>query len=455
MIAQPVLSRQIRAFEAELGVQLFVRDTHGTELTDHGRLLYQEAEALLASAAAVRRRIAIAARGESEFTVGFMPGLMVTTAVRAFQRAHPDVSIAGHADQLGGPGPGAPRGRADVSYLRRPFDAAGWPPSSCSPNRAWSCCPTEHELATASGVADGRPRRRSTCSRIQPPCRSGRPSPPRCDAGGPDPSAEPDCRGEAGARRRGPAGSRSSRCRPRTFYRRADVAFVPVPTFRRPRSPRLGSGEAVAPDRRVRRSSSRREHPNEQRRSELNATAGTLTRAVAPIGEAVGATRAGTATIDLGPPTNGANTVILDVSCISATGNISVPPAAASHRTPPAEPRRSAAGRAGTAPSDRPPSISKTIPRPWQSIRRLDNELLRRQPDRADIRSSQCEVRVPLDLQWRAGHEWEARFRLREGVRRLHRQRVHQRLQVGRDHRDRHVRNRYRHLRQQHNKTIP
>src|SRR3954453_22648202 len=70
MIAQPVLSRQIRVFEAELGVQLFVRDTHGTELTDHGRLLYQEAESLLASAAAVRRRIAIAARGESEFTVG-------------------------------------------------------------------------------------------------------------------------------------------------------------------------------------------------------------------------------------------------------------------------------------------------------------------------------------------------------------------------------------------------
>src|SRR4051794_23624569 len=55
----------------------------------------------------------------------------------------------------------------------------------------------------------------------------------------------------------------------------------------------------------------------------VNSFPGTTT--VAPVGKAVAVTHTGTATIDLGPATNGANTVILDVTCISATGSISVP----------------------------------------------------------------------------------------------------------------------------------
>ncbi|MFF1875826.1 hypothetical protein, partial [Kitasatospora herbaricolor] len=46
---------------------------------------------------------------------------------------------------------------------------------------------------------------------------------------------------------------------------------------------------------------------------------------VAPISRVVAVTRTGTATINLGPAANGANTVIIDVTCISDTGNISVP----------------------------------------------------------------------------------------------------------------------------------
>lgn len=46
---------------------------------------------------------------------------------------------------------------------------------------------------------------------------------------------------------------------------------------------------------------------------------------VAPIGKTVTVTRTGTATINLGTATHGANTVIIDVTCISDIGNISVP----------------------------------------------------------------------------------------------------------------------------------
>ena len=92
-IAQPVLSRQIRAFEDELGSQLFARDRRHTELTPAGEQLLEEAGPLLANAEAVRRRVGRMARGSGTFTVGFMPGLLVTAAVRALSAVHPDLTV--------------------------------------------------------------------------------------------------------------------------------------------------------------------------------------------------------------------------------------------------------------------------------------------------------------------------------------------------------------------------
>ena len=61
-IAQPVLSRQIRAFEGELGVQLFDRDSRGTRLTAAGTQLLEHAKFLLAESKALRQRLFQAAR---------------------------------------------------------------------------------------------------------------------------------------------------------------------------------------------------------------------------------------------------------------------------------------------------------------------------------------------------------------------------------------------------------
>src|SRR5665213_2768961 len=47
-IAQPVLSRQIRALEHDLGAALFARDSHGVVLTDAGTQLLTDAGPLLA-----------------------------------------------------------------------------------------------------------------------------------------------------------------------------------------------------------------------------------------------------------------------------------------------------------------------------------------------------------------------------------------------------------------------
>ena len=88
-IAQPVLSRQIRALEQELKVKLFVRGNRGTELTAAGRALMEEARHLLPAADGARRRVLDANTGHRTFTVGFAPGLIVTGAVRQLSQRQP------------------------------------------------------------------------------------------------------------------------------------------------------------------------------------------------------------------------------------------------------------------------------------------------------------------------------------------------------------------------------
>jgi DNA-binding transcriptional LysR family regulator len=121
-IAQPVLSRQIRAFEDELKVLLFDRDKRGTALTAVGEQLRIDGAALLTEAEAVHRRLHRAARDTRTFAVGFMPGLIVTGPVRALRAAHPDLSVevlrTGWQDQI----QALRDGRIDVSFVRLPVD---------------------------------------------------------------------------------------------------------------------------------------------------------------------------------------------------------------------------------------------------------------------------------------------------------------------------------------------
>ena len=119
-IAQPVLSRQIRALESELGARLFDRDSRGTTLTEAGEQLLESGKSILAAATALQLRLSALAALVRSLTVAVMPGLLATAAATAFESAHPSCRIVvrrvGWEDQL----EVVRNGTADIAYARDP-----------------------------------------------------------------------------------------------------------------------------------------------------------------------------------------------------------------------------------------------------------------------------------------------------------------------------------------------
>lgn len=107
-IAQPPLSRQIRALEEELGATLFVRTPKGVELTEAGQTLLEEVPNLLALAQRARERTRRAGQGlVGQLDVGLFGSGVLDVIPRMLARFHaqrPEVKIRLHnltkAEQL-------------------------------------------------------------------------------------------------------------------------------------------------------------------------------------------------------------------------------------------------------------------------------------------------------------------------------------------------------------------
>ena len=160
-IAQPVLSRQIRALEHELGCALLARTTRSVQLTRAGEQLYEEARGVFATVDAAVRRVHEIDRGIERLVVAFAPGLHVSEAVRAFTATHPDVEI--ELFRLHWWEQDAPLrdGRAHVGYLRRPFDDTGLRAVPIGSEPKVACLPATHPLARRRALTqadlDGEP----------------------------------------------------------------------------------------------------------------------------------------------------------------------------------------------------------------------------------------------------------------------------------------------------------
>jgi DNA-binding transcriptional LysR family regulator len=94
-LTQPALSRQVKALEEELGVELFTRGAHSVALTPAGRVLAEEGKKLLERAERVVKQVRAEADG-APLRIGYAPSLagpLLGLALERFSQLHPRVRV--------------------------------------------------------------------------------------------------------------------------------------------------------------------------------------------------------------------------------------------------------------------------------------------------------------------------------------------------------------------------
>jgi DNA-binding transcriptional LysR family regulator len=123
-VAQPSLSRQVRRLEQQLGARLLDRTPQGTRLTEAGAAFLPKARALL-RAAAQAAASARAAAQPTRITIGYISGVLITPAVRALRRQHPDAEVQTQHMNWNEPREALLDHRADIVISRLPLRAEG------------------------------------------------------------------------------------------------------------------------------------------------------------------------------------------------------------------------------------------------------------------------------------------------------------------------------------------
>jgi DNA-binding transcriptional LysR family regulator len=156
-IAQPPLSRQIRALEEELGLPLFSRTKRRVGLTDAGRTLLEEARPALAQldrAADTARR---AGQGEiGQLVVSVVPTVdhkVFTRILRSFSMRYPKVHVVIRSLSTAAQVQGLLMGTLQAGFLRMPVKEDGLVVRSVSKEPLVAALPTAHRLASAGRLS--------------------------------------------------------------------------------------------------------------------------------------------------------------------------------------------------------------------------------------------------------------------------------------------------------------
>jgi DNA-binding transcriptional LysR family regulator len=127
-MAQPPLTRQIQDFEAELGLQLIRRGTRPVQLTEPGRVLFEQAVQILERTEELRAMAnRLRAAQTRRFSIGFVGSALygdLPALIRRFRAARPGVAVSllemTTLEQLGA----LKEGRIDAGFGRILFEDA-------------------------------------------------------------------------------------------------------------------------------------------------------------------------------------------------------------------------------------------------------------------------------------------------------------------------------------------
>jgi DNA-binding transcriptional LysR family regulator len=150
-IAQPALSRQIRALEGELGVELLHRTTHDFELTEAGAFLLDRGPVLLAAADRLWRDARTYGSGErGSVHVAYGASASYETAPRLLQEVttrHPGIALTTEVKALGEIVAGVRDGTIDIGLVRCPPSVPGLATRTIRRERQGLLVRRDHPLA--------------------------------------------------------------------------------------------------------------------------------------------------------------------------------------------------------------------------------------------------------------------------------------------------------------------